>query len=129
MSSSRGLLWLATHEGYEALPYALVIDGPLDPQATAAVMLESSPADAAAQVLFLSGLVNDWFRDPGDDEIDWTLPVYRSSDYSVMFPPSLSRRGRTSMFAPMLKKGMSHRPGRAEFLASLSAVEGWGRSR
>lgn len=51
-----GLVGLATHEGYEAFAYTLVIDGSLDPEATVAVMLESSPADAAAQILFLSGL-------------------------------------------------------------------------
>lgn len=52
-----GLVALATHEGYEAFAHTLVIDGSLDPEATVAVMLESSPADAVAQILFLSGLV------------------------------------------------------------------------
>jgi hypothetical protein len=52
-----GLIGLASHEGYEAFAYTLVTGGTLDAQATGAVLLESSPADAAAQILFLLGLM------------------------------------------------------------------------
>ena len=52
-----GLIGLASHEGYEAFAYTLVVDGTLDPQAVAAVVAGSSPADSAAQMLFLLALV------------------------------------------------------------------------
>jgi len=51
-----GLVGLASHEGYEAFAYTLVVSGSLDPQGAAGVLLESSPADTAAQILFLAGL-------------------------------------------------------------------------
>ena len=52
-----GLIGLASHEGYEAFATTLVAGGTLDPAAVAAVWLDSSPADIAAQLLFLVGWV------------------------------------------------------------------------